>query len=78
MQLNETLNELQLHNYQSLKISISEFWNVEEFTKLLEGYHDQELLTFVKYGWPISHDGKHGNHKRVANWGGSINHAEKV
>ena len=29
-------------------------WNVPLFKELLVGYHDQQLVQFIEFGWPIT------------------------
>ena len=35
------------------KISIPSPWNLDLFEELLKGYHDQQLVPFLWFGWPI-------------------------
>ena len=32
-------------------------WNLDCLEKLLHDCHDKSIIEFLKYGWPISHDG---------------------
>ena len=45
---------------------------------LLANYHDKEIIQFLKFGWPISHDGREYNSKKLANWKGAIINKEAV
>ena len=40
-------------NRWGARIPIETHWNVELFDKLLTGYHDRDLIEWMKYGWPI-------------------------
>ena len=76
--LNKKIHKAKLNNYNSLKIPINHFWNLEKFEQLLQNYPDKEIIQFVRYGWPISHNGKTGSHLIPKNWGGATNHIGKV
>ena len=41
---------------QGLKIEINRNWNIEVMEKLLEQYHDKQILTHLKFGWPANRD----------------------
>ena len=43
-------------NAEGCKIEIPTQWNLPLFEEMLKGYHDSEILCFLKYGWPISAD----------------------
>ena len=40
-------------NAGGCKIPVPTFWNIQLFEELLRGYHDQEIIKFMRYGWPI-------------------------
>ena len=58
-------------NFQEVKFEIRQFWNLTLFEELLSGYHDKDVITFCKFGWPISHFGNFGNTQCVENWKGA-------
>ena len=39
--------------HQGLKIALQQNWDVNKFGQELEGYQDQQILQFIKFGWPI-------------------------
>ena len=59
-------------NAQGLKIPVPCFWNLDKLEVLLSNYNDKEALEFLKYGWPISHDGRRYNTKKLKNWSGAV------
>ena len=65
-------------NFQEVKFKIRQFWNLTLFEELLSYYHDKDLITFCKFGWPISHFGNFGNTHCVENWKGAKLHPVKI
>ena len=61
-----------LYNFQGLKINLPIFWNIQVLEKLLHNYKDKEIIPFLKYGWPISHDGRRYNTEKIKNWKGTL------
>lgn len=43
-------------NYQGLQIMLPTKWNIQLLDKLLTGYHDKEIINFLKFGWPVDRD----------------------
>ena len=41
-------------NVWGAKIPLETRWNLTLFEGLLNGYHDVEVIQFLKYGWPVS------------------------
>ena len=76
--MNEKLNQIGKNNKDSLRVPINNFWDVEVYLNMLENYPDKEIVDFVRYGWPISHNRKTGNPGKTKNWGGALNHMKKV
>ena len=65
-------------NAQGLRIPVPCFWDLNKLEALLGCYHDKEALDFLKYGWPISHDGRHYNTKKLENWRGAVLNKDSV
>jgi hypothetical protein len=67
-------------NKDRIRFEVSSRWNLEEFKKLLieSKYEDMEIIEYMKYGWPISHDGSIANCERVDNWKGAKEYPEDV
>ena len=61
-----------LYNFQGLKIKLPIFWNIQVLEKLLHNYKDKEIIQFLKYGWPISHDSRRYNTEKIKNWKGAL------
>ena len=47
-----------VHNRWGCRIPVKSNWNVNLFDSLLSEYHDREILEFLRYGFPISWEGK--------------------
>ena len=45
---------------------------------MLQDYYDNQIVTFLKFGWPISHDGRAYNSEKIKNWKGAIVNKEAV
>ena len=41
------------------KIKVNSTWNFDLLYSLLKDYHDQQVIEFLQYGWPIDRDMKH-------------------
>ena len=39
---------------------------------MLINYNDKEIIKFLKFGWPISQDGRGYNSQKLENWKGAI------
>ena len=48
-------------NRWGCRIPLKTPWKIENFRQLLAGYHDQDLLEWLTYGFPISRDDEVGN-----------------
>ena len=49
LQANAKVRKSGTHNYLGCKIEVPTHWNV----KMLQGYHDQQIVQFIRYGWPL-------------------------
>ena len=54
VRLAETVKCLGYPNAYGAKIPLNTKWNLALFEQLLQGYHDQEVIMFLKYGWPAN------------------------
>lgn len=48
-------------NAHGLRIPIRSRWNFEYLEESLKNYKDNEVVEYLKYGWPIGHDGRPTN-----------------
>ena len=69
---------MNLHNFESLQVNVGCAWNLDYFKTLLHNYKDKGLTSFLKFGWPISHDGKSGSTNIPANWPGVRDNIKEV
>ena len=67
-----------LQNYESTHVNVNCLWNLNKMEMLLHNYKDKEIVSFLKYGWPISHDGKTGCTNIPLNWLGALQNAVDV
>ena len=61
-----------------MKIPVPCFWNLNRLKDLLVDYHDKIVVEFLKYGWPVNHDGRKYNSKKIENWKGAITNKKQV
>ena len=45
---------------------------------MLTNYHDKHIIKLLKFGWPISHDGRAYDSEKLENWKGAIVNKEAV
>ena len=67
-----------MHNFESANVQINCLWNLDKLETLLHNYKDKVIVTFLKYGWPISHNGKTGCTDIPVNWLGAFQNASDV
>ena len=67
-----------LHNFETLWVNVGCAWNLNKFENLLHNYKDKELISFLRFGWPISHNGKFGSTNIPVNWLGARDNVKEV
>ena len=72
------IHESKLPNYLDLQIPVMQFWNLDIFEKLLDRYSDLAVIQFIKFGWPINHDGRQYSNGICDNWKGANVHLNQV
>lgn len=78
IQANRAIRASGVPNYLGCRIPVPSNLNIEFWEKELTGYHDTELVDFLKFGWPIGHDGSKvslgvpSNHKGATEFAPSI------
>ena len=45
------------HNFQDRKINVNTNWDLDKFEEWLEGYHDKEIVNYLRFGWPLNTEG---------------------
>ena len=75
---NNVIYESKMPNYLGLQIPVMQFWNLDVFENLLVDYPDKEIIQFLKFGWPINHDGRQYSNGICENWKGANLHASQV
>ena len=51
--INPVIRRSKKHNFQYCRFPVPITWDVDRFEKLLEGYHDAEIIQFMRFGWPV-------------------------
>ena len=52
---------MNLHNFESTQVEVGCTWNLDHFQELLKNYEDKDIINFLRFGWPISHNGQSGS-----------------
>ena len=66
-------------NAYGARIPITTRWKLDELQSRLEGYHDNEIIPFLRYGWPSNRLPGHGDLATVTvNHGSARQHPEFV
>ena len=71
---NKVIRKSGVPNFMGEKILIPSQFNFGYLQEMLEDYHDRQVVELLKYGFPLSHDGKTGsksllkNHKGARDW----------
>ena len=53
-------------------------WNLDLLEKLLHEYKDKDILEFLRYGWPINHNGSTGSTVIPQNWPGAVENKSDI
>lgn len=61
----DAIKKTKVPNYLGAEIPVKSDLTLHEWERRLEGYHDQLLPMFLKYGWPL---GYHRNHRPVSSF----------
>ena len=70
MLLCNKLNQIGEHNFMSMKIPMNCKWNLDLLEELLHDYFDKRIVTYLRYGFPISQIKKTGCSDVPQNWPG--------
>ena len=54
IQANRIVRETGKSNLAEAKIEVNSNWDLNTMEQWLEGYHDQKVIQFLKYGWPLN------------------------
>lgn len=56
--VNHLIRKSRKPNAHRLRIPIRSNWNLDALEKLLVNCHNKEIVDYLRYGWPIGHDGR--------------------
>ena len=45
------------HNFEAAKIQLPSNLNFKRWEQMAQGYHDAEVVNFLKFGFPVSYQG---------------------
>ena len=51
---NNVVRESGLSNVEGCKFLTETSWDLEKMEEMLSGYHDIEVIKYLRYGWPIN------------------------
>ena len=66
------------YNFEGCRIELPSPWNLDLFEELLTGYHDEDLIKFLKFGWPIEVENLTKNRSRPPNQKGACTNLAKL
>lgn len=72
------VHESGLPNYIGCKIPIFSRFNLQFLKFMLHGYHDSEVVDFLEYGWPISHDKSDTQKTKPKNHKGALDFSSEL
>ena len=79
VRVNKLVRQSGLHNYEGCKIELENNGLIHHhFTELLGTYEDKDMCLFIKYGWPIGHDGSSTDCNALKNHNGARMYPEEV
>lgn len=76
--VNQLIRKSGKPNAHGLRIQIKSKWNFQALESLLQDYEDKEIIEYLKYGWPIGHDGRSTNTSIPKNQKGALEHPEAL
>lgn len=56
VQLAQLIVDSQKYNFEGMKIPLRTRWNTDVFSQLMGEDGDQQVIQFIKYGWPIDRE----------------------
>ena len=65
-------------NYIGERIRVQSNFNLEKLDVMLKDYHDQRLLQFLMFGFPIDHDGSSVTHNKLNHQGAGAQFQEYI
>ena len=58
LQLHQQVVASGVPNYAGCRVPLTSNFNIAYLEEKLEAYHDKEILEYIKFGWPVDHDGR--------------------
>ena len=78
MQLYFDVKETGLPNYMGVKREVPSSLLTDNWEKALVGYHDAEIVQYLRYGWPVSYTAPNIPKSGSVNHPSAIRHPEAV
>lgn len=76
--VNSLIRDSGKRNAHGLRIPIKSSWNFVSLEKMLKNYQDKEIIDYLKYGWPIGHDGSATDTRIPKNQEGALKNQEAL
>ena len=51
---NRLVRESRKENYAGCKIPVNSDWDLDLLQDWLQGYHDQKVIDYLRFGWPLN------------------------
>ena len=71
-------NKSGLSNYMGCKIPLPSKFNFEFLEFWLQDYNDKQVIQFLKYGFPLGHNGLTGSQEKTKNHTGARNFPQQI
>ena len=75
---NEVIRKSGKYNYEYCKFPVPSPWDLDRFEYLLQDYEDNQIIVFLRYGWPIDSKDCNFNVKQAPNQKGARENAAEV
>ena len=75
---NRIVRESGKENWEGAKIQVNNTWDLEKFEQWLEGYEDQRVIDYLRYGWPLNASDTHQDATIPRNQAGARQHPDKI
>lgn len=75
----ECIKEYELPNFLGARLPVKSDLIIHKWEELLHSYHDEELVLFLKYGWPVGYNADHppssadSNHQSAIRYPNHVN-----
>ena len=75
---NRIVRESQQENWQQARIAVNNTWNLDQMEEWLHGYHDNRLMEYLRFGWPLNAANTAQDASVPRNQAGARDHPEEI